>query len=206
MGFGEENAQNVTNDGLEFVWEQSTASVSELDGSMNKDTKPIQYPGIGTVEEFVLALKRAAFYPTPELEAQHSQPSEPQGSQQWTDYSPVPAELSGDFDYHRQPLELDGSTASNPNTERGWPSSKPFSNDNYPRPAYPTHTSVLLEQMPQRQAFTKEEAQLGTPARRSGIAPSRFTFPRYGSSTNKLPIDCSTVHPSEQSPFSSPLL
>ncbi|KAI4246245.1 MAG: hypothetical protein L6R42_009964 [Xanthoria sp. 1 TBL-2021] len=202
MGLREENVQNLTNDGFGFVWEQSTASVSELDGSMNKDTKPIQYPVIGAVE-VALALKRAGFYPTPELEAQHSQPSEPQGSQQWTSYIHVPAELSDDFD-HRQPLELDGSTAFNSNTEYRWPSSKPFSNDNHPRPAYPTHLSVLPEQLPQRQASAKEEAQLETPARRSGTAPSRFTFPRYGSSTNRLPIDNSTMYPSEQSSFSTP--
>ncbi|KAI4109589.1 MAG: hypothetical protein LQ339_001702 [Xanthoria mediterranea] len=199
MGLGEENDQDITNHGFDSVWDQSTP---ELDGSIKQDTKPVQHPGIETVE-FALTFKRADFCPPPELEAPHSQPSEPQGNRQWTNYSPVPAQLSDDFD-HRQPLELDGSTAFNSKAEYRWSSSNPFSNDNHPGPTDPTHLSESPEQLPQYQASAKEDSQLETPAWRSWNAPSRFTFPRYGYSTDRLPIDDSTMYPFEQAPFPSP--
>ena len=189
MGLGEDNDQDITNHRFDSVWEQSTASVSELDGSEKQDTNPVQHPGIETVE-FAWTFKRADFCP-PELEAPHSQPSEPQGNRQWTNY---PAELSD----HRRPLNLDGSTTSNSNAEYRRSSSNLFSNDSHPGPTDPTHLSESPEQLPQYQASATEETQLETPAGRSRIAPSRFTFPRYGYPTDRLSIKDFTMYPFEQ--------
>ena len=187
MGLGEENDQDITNHGFDSVWEQSTASVSELEVPMKQDTKPVQHPGIESVE-FAWMFKRADFCP-PELEAPHGQPSEPS-----------PAELSGDFDH---PLELIGSTTFNPNAEYRCSSSKTFSNDKHPGPTDPTYLSELPEQPPPYQASAKEETQLETPAWRSWTAPSRSSFPQYGYSTDRLPIDDSTMYHFGQAPFFS---
>ena len=198
MGLGEDNDQDITNHRFDSVGGQSTASVSELDGSEKQDTNPVQHPGIETVE-FAWTFKRADFC-APELEAPHSQPSEPQGNRQWTNYSPVPAELSD----HRWPLKLDGSTTSNSNAEYRRSSSNLFSNDNHPGPTDPTHLSESPEQLPQYQASATEETQLETPAGRSRTAPSRFTFPRYGYPTARLPIEDSTMYLFEQALFPPP--
>lgn len=198
MGLGEENDQDITNHGLDSVWDQSTASVSELDASMKQDTNPVQHSGIETVE-FALTFKRADL----ELEAPHSQPSEPQGNRQWTNYSPVPAGPIDDFD-HRQALELVGSTTFNSKAEYRRSSSNLFSNDNHPGPTDPTHLSESPEQLPQYQASATEETQLETPAGRSRTAPSRYTFPRYGYPTDRLPIEDSTMYLFEQALFPPP--
>ncbi|KAL8854752.1 MAG: hypothetical protein Q9221_000535 [Calogaya cf. arnoldii] len=202
MSLGEEDGQNVTNDGVEVVWEQNKASVPELDGSMNKDTKPFRYPFIGAVE-FAKELKRAGFYSTTELEAQPIPPLKPQGSRQWTSYNPVPAELSDGFDHHR-PLELDGSNVFLSNTEHRWSSSKPYVNNDNPHSTYPNYTSVLPEQLPQYQVPPKEQAQEEMRPRFSGTTPSRFTLPQYGSSSNKFPIIAPSIYSPEQSPPSNP--
>lgn len=199
MGLGEQNDQDITNHGFDSGWEQNPASVSELDASMKKDSNPVQRPFIEAVG-FALTVKRAGFCPPQELEAPQNQPSEPQGNWQWTNYSPVPAELSDGFDHHL-PLELNGSTTFHSNAE--YRCSKPFSNDNHPGPTDPTHLSESPEQLPQYQASATEETQLETPAWRSRTAPSRFTFPRYGCSTDILPIDDSAIYYFEQAPFIS---
>ena len=175
MDRGEENDQDITDHGIVSLWDQSTASLSELDALMGNP---------------------------PELEAPHSQPSEPQANWQRTNDRPVGAELSDHFD--SQLLELVGSTTFNSNAESRRPSSKPFSNNNHPGPTDPTRVFESPEQLPQNQASAKEEFQLETPAWRSRTAPSRSTFPRYGYSTDRPPIDDSTMYSFEQATFFSP--
>ncbi|KAL8660200.1 MAG: hypothetical protein Q9226_000001 [Calogaya cf. arnoldii] len=202
MSLGEEDGQNVTDDGVEVVWEQNKASVPELDGSINKGIKPFRCPFIGAVE-FAQELKRAGFYPTTELEAQPIPPLKPPGSRQWTSYNPVPAELSDGFDHH-QPLELDGSNVFHSNTEHRWSSSKPYFNDDNPHSTYPNYISVLPAQLLQCQVPIKEQVQEEITPRFSGTAPSRFTLPQHGSSSNKFPIIAPSIYSPEQSPLSNP--